>query len=77
MVWLIAYLVFKYIPKYKTKSILIGFLGSLLYVGVDQSIDYLKDGKLFNQLLDFASHMFGSAIAVLIAKYKTRKKRLA
>ena len=62
----VAFIVFKYFPKYKTKSILIGFLVSLLYVFIDQSIDYIKYGKFLDQLLDFTVHVIGSAISAYI-----------
>lgn len=73
MVWIVAYLIVKFLSKYKEKSILIAFLISLTYVSIDQSMDYLKDGKFFDQLLDFGVHLLGSVIAVLLAKYKMGK----
>lgn len=66
MTALIAFIVFKYFPKYKTKSILIGFAVSIIFVFIDQSIDYIKDGKFFDQLLDFTVHAIGSAISAFI-----------
>jgi ABC-type thiamin/hydroxymethylpyrimidine transport system permease subunit len=66
MTALVALIVFKYFAKYKTKSIMIGFLASMIFVLVDQSIDYIKDGEFLNQLLDFVSHLAGSIITVLI-----------
>ncbi len=73
MTSLIAFIVFKYFTKYKTRSVLIGFLVSMIFVLIDQSIDYIKDGEFLNQLLDFVSHLAGSILAVLIA-YKIIKK---
>ncbi|MDD5358906.1 MAG: hypothetical protein PHI79_08495 [Sulfurovaceae bacterium] len=73
MTALVAFMVFKYFPKYKTKSVLIGFLVSLLYVFIDQSIDYIKYGKFLDQLLDFTVHVIGSLISVYIG-YKVIKK---
>jgi hypothetical protein len=74
MTALVTLIVFKYFAKYKTKSIMIGFLASMIFVLADQSIDYIKDGEFLNQLLDFASHLAGSIIAALIA-YKIINKR--
>jgi hypothetical protein len=67
IVWLVAYLVFRFLPKYKTKSILIGFIVSMVYVTIDQSIDYIKDGAFLNQLLDFSVHALGSLLAVYMS----------
>ncbi|MBD3807885.1 MAG: hypothetical protein IE880_04110 [Epsilonproteobacteria bacterium] len=63
---LAGYLIFNYFPKYKIRSILIGFMASMIYVTVDQLIDYIKDGEFLNQLLDFGFHFLGSIIAFLI-----------
>lgn len=38
----------------------------MIYVTVDQLIDYIKDGEFLNQLLDFGFHFLGSIIAFLI-----------
>ena len=72
-VLLVAYIVSRFFPKYKTRSILIGFLFSMLYVTIDQSIDYLKEGKFLNQLLDFGSHLFGALLAIVAGKYLFKK----
>jgi hypothetical protein len=70
MTMLVAFLVNKYSSKYKTKSILIGFLTSTLYVTIDQLIDYVNDGEFLNQFLDFSVHIIGSLIgAYLISLY--------
>ncbi len=66
MTGLVGYIVFNYFPKYKIKSILIGFTVSMIYVTVDQLIDYIKDGEFLSQLLDFGSHFLGSIAAFLI-----------
>jgi len=73
MVLLVAYIIFKYFPLYKAKSVLIGFLVSFFYVGIDQTIDFIKDGKFLNQLLDFGVHVLGSVVAIFIAKYIMQK----
>ena len=72
-VLLIAYIVSKFFPLYKSRGIWIGFLVSMLYVTFDQSLDYLKDGKFFNQLLDFGSHLLGAILAVFAGRYIFKK----
>ncbi len=66
MTALIIFITFKYFPKYKTKSVLIGFAVSMIFVFVDQSIDYIKDGAFLDQLLDFAVHAIGTSISAYI-----------
>ncbi len=73
MTALVAFVVFKYFPKYKAKSVLIGFTVSMIFVFVDQSIDYIKDGAFLDQLLDFTVHSIGSLISAYIG-YRIIKK---
>lgn len=72
-VLLVAYIVLRFFPLYKSRGILIGFLISILYVTVDQGLDYLKYGKFFNQLFDFGSHLLGSVVAVFVGRYIFKK----
>ena len=85
IVVLVAYIVRKYLPAHKPKSVLIpkgvvipnsvliGFYVSLSYVVIDQTLDYLKYGKLFNQLLDFGSHLLGALLALAVGIYLFKK----
>jgi hypothetical protein len=68
-VLLVAFIISRFFPKYKLKSILIGFLVSLIYVTIDQTLDYFKYGFPLNQLFDFGSHLLGSIVAVFVGKY--------
>lgn len=72
-VLLVAYIVSRFFPKYKSRSIWIGFLVSFTFVTIDQSLDYLKYGKFLNQLFDFGSHLLGSILAVLLGRYLFKK----
>jgi hypothetical protein len=74
IVGLVAYIIFNYFPKYRSKSIWIGFWVSMVYVFVDQTLDYFKYGEFFDQLLDFMVHLAGSALAVFIG-YKIIKNK--
>lgn len=74
MTALVAFIVFKYFPKYKAKSVLIGFAVSMIFVFIDQSIDYIKDGAFLDQLLDFAVHAIGSSISAFIG-YRVIKRQ--
>ncbi len=65
---IIAFIVTKLSPKYASKGILIGFIVSITYVAIDQIMDYVKDGKFFDQLMDFGFHFLGSLITLIAAK---------
>lgn len=67
MTILVAYLINRFLPKHKAKSVILGFLASIIFVTVDQSLDYIKDGEFLNQLLDFSVHTVGSVVGLLIS----------
>ena len=72
-VLLVAYIVSKFFPKYKSRSIWVGFLVSFVFVTIDQSLDYLKYGKFLDQLFDFSSHLLGSIAAIFVGRYLFKK----
>jgi hypothetical protein len=64
MVLLVAYIIRKFVASYRSNALWLAFMVSLMYVSVDQTLDYVEYGKPLNQLYDFASHTLGALIAL-------------
>lgn len=72
MTLLAAYALVHFAKKSRNKAILWSFWISTIFVTISQTRDYLSNGKVYGQVLDFFWHTVGTILAAYIL-YKLMK----
>lgn len=66
MTLLAAYALVRFAKKHRNKAILWAFWFSTIFVSISQTRDYLSNGKVYGQVLDFFWHTVGTLLAVFV-----------
>ena len=67
---LLMYVVGLLIHKYKPKALVIGIWISMIFVLIDQALDFMERGKFLGQVIDFLSHAAGTFLAGYMMRNK-------
>jgi len=63
---LAAYVIVRFVKKYRDKAILWAALLSTAYAFIDQTREFIFRGKFWGQTYDFFSHTLGTLLAVYV-----------
>jgi hypothetical protein len=70
MTLLVAYALVRFAKKHRSKAIFWSFWCSTIFVAISQTRDYLSNGGLYGQALDFFWHTVGTILgAYILHKY--------
>lgn len=74
---LVAYIILRFINKYRDKAIIYATAFSIAYGVIDQAQQFIRHGKFWGQAYDFAAHTFGAVLAFYLLGLimKTRRER--
>ena len=63
---LAAYIILRYVKKYKDKAVMHAAILSTVYAFIDQMQQYIRHGKFWGQAYDFAAHTLGTILAIYL-----------
>lgn len=66
MTLLAAYIIIRFIKQHRNKASLWAFWFSTIFVLISQTRDYLSNGRVYGQVLDFFWHTVGTVLAVYV-----------